>query len=103
MKLKSALDAISLLCTKETHRGCPIIPRMPASVILNEVKNLMDLSNYPFEILRLTPQSDVVGQPPKGLFPSEANKEIPVWQDHSFLSEFYFSLITVRSDSSDLR
>jgi len=37
---------------------------MPAFVILSEAKNLMDLGTYTSEILRLTPQNDVVGQPP---------------------------------------
>jgi len=37
---------------------------MPAFVILSEAKNLMDSGTYTSEILRLTPQNDVVGQPP---------------------------------------
>jgi hypothetical protein len=36
---------------------------MPAFVILSEAKNLMDSGTYTSEILRLTPQNDVVGQP----------------------------------------
>ena len=36
---------------------------MPAFVILSEAKNLMDSGTYTPEILRLTPQNDVVGQP----------------------------------------
>jgi hypothetical protein len=32
-------------------------------VILSKAKNLMDSASYVFEILRLTPQNDVVGQP----------------------------------------
>jgi len=39
---------------------------MPAFVILSEAKNLMDLGTYTSEILRLTPQNDVVGQPLRG-------------------------------------
>jgi hypothetical protein len=34
---------------------------MLANVILSEAKNRMDLGTYMFEILRLTPQNDVVG------------------------------------------
>jgi len=45
-------------------RGCPTTLLMPAFVILSEAKNLMDLGTYTSEILRLTPQNDVVGQPP---------------------------------------
>ena len=41
---------------------------MPAFVILSEAKNLMDLGTYTSEILRLTPQNDVVGQPVRGDF-----------------------------------
>ena len=40
---------------------------MPAFVILSEAKNLMDLGTYTSEILRLTPQNDVVGQPLGGI------------------------------------
>jgi hypothetical protein len=36
---------------------------MPASVILSEAKNLIDSRTYTLEILRLTPQNDVVGRP----------------------------------------
>ena len=36
---------------------------MPDIVILSKAKNLMDSGTYVFEILRLTPQNDVVGQP----------------------------------------
>ena len=32
------------------------------SVILNEVKNLINSGKYKCEILRLTPQNDVIGQ-----------------------------------------
>jgi len=32
-------------------------------VILSEAKNLINLDTYAFEILRLTPQNDIVGQP----------------------------------------
>jgi len=39
---------------------------MPAFVILSEAKNLMDSGTYTSEILRLTPQNDVVGQPQRG-------------------------------------
>ena len=35
---------------------------MPALVILSEAKNLIISGIYAFEILRLTPQNDVVGQ-----------------------------------------
>ena len=35
-------------------------------VILSEAKNLMASGTYNSEILRLKPQNDVVGQPPKG-------------------------------------
>jgi len=42
--------------------GCPTTLLMPAFVILSEAKNLMDLGTYTSEILRLTPQNDVVGQ-----------------------------------------
>jgi hypothetical protein len=41
---------------------------MAAFVILSEAKNLKDLATHTFEILRLTPQNDVVGQPPEGQF-----------------------------------
>ena len=41
---------------------------MPAFVILSEAKNLVDLGIYTSEILRLTPQNDVVGQPLTGTF-----------------------------------
>jgi hypothetical protein len=33
---------------------------------INSAKNLIDSDTYAFEILRLTPQNDVVGQPLKG-------------------------------------
>ena len=36
---------------------------MPALVILSEAKNLTDSTIYSIEILRLTPQNDLVGQP----------------------------------------
>ena len=39
---------------------------MPNIVILSEAKNLIVLGSYAFEILRLTPQNDVVGQPHRG-------------------------------------
>ncbi len=48
--------------------GCPTTHRMPAFVILSEAKNLMNLCTYYLEILRLTPQNDVVGQPLRGDF-----------------------------------
>jgi len=32
------------------------------AVILSEAKNLINLDTYAFEILRLTPQNDIVGQ-----------------------------------------
>ena len=35
-------------------------------VILNEVKNLIKSSSYKTEILRLTPQNDIVTQPHRG-------------------------------------
>ena len=41
---------------------------MPAFVILSEAKNLMDSGSYTLEILRLTPQNDVLGQPLGGIF-----------------------------------
>jgi hypothetical protein len=41
---------------------------MPATVILSKAKNPIDSGTGTFEILRLTPQNDVVGQPPKGDF-----------------------------------
>ena len=44
-------------------RGCPTTLWMAVFVILSEAKNLMDSSTYTSEILRLTPQNDVVGQP----------------------------------------
>jgi hypothetical protein len=43
--------------------GCPITCLFLAVVILSEAKNLMASTTYIFEILRLTPQNDVVGQP----------------------------------------
>jgi len=43
-------------------RGCPTTLLTPAFVILSEAKNLMDSGTYNSEILRLTPQNDVVGQ-----------------------------------------
>jgi hypothetical protein len=36
---------------------------MPATVILSKAKNLIDSVTYTLEILRLTPQNEVVGQP----------------------------------------
>jgi len=39
---------------------------MPATVILSKAKNLIFSGTYTFEILRLTPQNDVVGQALKG-------------------------------------
>ena len=44
---------------------------MPAFVILSEAKNLMDSGTYTSEILRLTPQNDVVGQPLKPVLCSD--------------------------------
>ena len=41
---------------------------MSGIVILSEAKNLIVSSSYAFEILRLTPQNDVVGQPLWGDF-----------------------------------
>ena len=41
-------------------------PPEALDVILSEAKNLIDLSTYTFEILRLKPQNDFVGQAPKG-------------------------------------
>jgi hypothetical protein len=35
-------------------------------VILNEVKNLMFTTGYKIKILRLTPQNDIMTQPPGG-------------------------------------
>jgi hypothetical protein len=35
-------------------------------VILNEVKNLIESISYKTEILRLTPQNDIVTQSPRG-------------------------------------
>ncbi len=40
---------------------------MAAIVILSGAKNLMDSGTHVFEILRLTPQNDVVGKPHNGL------------------------------------
>ena len=40
---------------------------MATIVILSGAKNLMDSGTHVFEILRLTPQNDVVGQPHNGL------------------------------------
>ena len=37
-------------------------PRNAAAVILSKAKNLIDSGTYACEILRLTPQNDVVGQ-----------------------------------------
>ena len=37
-------------------------------VILSKAKNLIDLDTWAFEILRLTPQNDIVGQLLKGDF-----------------------------------
>ena len=48
--------------------GCPTTLLMPAFVILSEAKNLMDSGTYTLQILRLTPQNDVVGQPLRGDF-----------------------------------
>jgi hypothetical protein len=42
-------------------------PRRIAVVILSEAKNLTDSGTYTSEILRLTPQNDVIGQPPTPL------------------------------------
>ena len=36
---------------------------MPNIVLLSEAKNLIVLGSYAFEILRLTPQNDIVRQP----------------------------------------
>jgi hypothetical protein len=36
---------------------------MAVTVIVSEAKNLIDSDTYAFEILRLMPQNDVVGQP----------------------------------------
>jgi len=59
-----------MLPLKSPLRGCPTTPLMPALVILSEAKNLIFSGIYTFEILRLTPQNDVVGQPPQGdLYP----------------------------------
>ena len=43
---------------------------MPTIVILSEAKNLVVPVCYTFEILRLTPQNDVVGQPQRGFLRS---------------------------------
>jgi hypothetical protein len=52
---------------------------MPVSVILSRAKNLIDSSTYTFEILRLTPQNDVVGQPPmRGLPVAKFNRVNPL-------------------------
>ena len=41
---------------------CVIMPKTPIIVILNEVKNLTISIGYANEILRLTPQNDIVTQ-----------------------------------------
>jgi hypothetical protein len=52
------------------QRGCPITSLFLAVVILSPAlggtRNLMDSITYRPEILRLTPQNDVVGQPQRG-------------------------------------
>ena len=47
---------------KSPSGGCLTTLLMPALVILSEAKNLIISGIYAFEILRLTPQNDVVGQ-----------------------------------------
>jgi hypothetical protein len=47
--------------------GCPITYGFPGVVILSEAKNLIDSSTYTSDILRLTPQYDVIGQPLGGI------------------------------------
>ena len=54
---------------------------MLAFVILSEAKNLVGPSTYAFEILRLKPQNDVVGQRPNPPL-SKGDKEA-VRQRHS--------------------
>ncbi len=53
---------LRLFVTKINRKNCPTTKRMPTTVILSKAKNLIDSSTYAFEILRLTPQNDVVGQ-----------------------------------------
>ena len=48
---------------KSPCRGCPTTPGTACFVILSEAKNLATTSTCASEILRLTPQNDVVGQP----------------------------------------
>ena len=52
-----------MLPLKSPLRDCPTTPLMPAIVILSEAKNLIVSGTYAFEILRLTPQNEVFGQP----------------------------------------
>ena len=67
---------VCIIVIKINDRGSSTTPLMPGVVILspsaspkpvegiNSVKNPMNSGSYTFEILRLTPQNDVVGQPP---------------------------------------
>ena len=49
---------------------------MPAFVILSEAKNLMSSCTYYVEILRLTPQNDVVGQPHEAFWGTKLTSQI---------------------------
>jgi hypothetical protein len=64
--------------SKGGPRGCPTTLQMPYIVILSEAKNLIVLGSYAFEILRLTPKNDVVGQPSEGDFaPPSSSRRLP--------------------------
>ena len=53
---------------------------MPAIVILSEAKNPMDSGTYTLEILRLTPQNDIVGQPLFALLPTFLYQNLSYWR-----------------------
>ena len=47
-------------------RDCVVIGGNAMSVILNEVKNLVESMGWKTEILRLMPQNDITKQSPRG-------------------------------------
>ena len=49
-------------------------PKNVLFVILNEVKNLINTGCYKFEILRLTPQNDILGHPDGFIYSGARNR-----------------------------